>query len=148
MDTKQKYSAGLLAILALGIAWLKWMGHPSVAVAPASNTAAGVNPFIAPYDWSTPGISDDANMLNGGPPFESTVNVSVNPSYLGTLSEQFIPLFGFVGMGVRVGANAATNQLSAPPPAAVGFVSSLSASSIDAISPNPFNQPRPLALLS
>jgi hypothetical protein len=143
MDTKQKYSAALLAVLALGIAWLKWTGHPSVASGAATNAAAGVDPFTAPYGWSTPGISDDPNTLNGGPPFQSSVNVNVNPSYLASLSQQYIPLFGFVGLAVGTGNDTSSNvntTLSAPPQQAANFVSPNTIPS-----PNPFAGTNPFS---
>ena len=105
MDTRQKYGAALLLVLIAGTAWLKLRGHPSVSSAPASNESAGVDTFIAPYGWQTPGIADNPVTLNGGSPFSSVVNLTVNPSYLGSLSQQYIPMFGFVGVGI-VGAPA------------------------------------------
>lgn len=141
MDMKQKYSAGLLLILIAGTAWLKWKGHPSVTEAPATNVSAGVNPFTAPYGWQTPGIADNAATLNGGAPFQSTVNVDVNPSYLGTLSQQFIPLFGFVGLGVDPAMQGSSSQLVAPALPAASFVSA----SQPPVSSDPFSQPAPNA---
>jgi hypothetical protein len=117
MDKRQKYSAALLLVLIAGTAWLKLRGHPSLSV-PASTGADAESPFLAPYGWGTPGISDDPLTINGGPPFSSVVNVNVNPSYLGSLSQQFIPMFGFVGIGERgaapSGSPSAGGQISAP----------------------------------
>jgi len=148
MNKSTKHTALALGALALAVWGLKMRGHPSVASVPP----AGVDPFVAPYGWQTPGIADDPVILNGGAPFQSTVNVTVNPSYLGTLSQQFIPLFGFVGLGVdpaqqggtaagSSGANSGgtPTRLVAPPPAPSAFVSTA-----PSIAPDPFNQPAPV----
>lgn len=137
MSPKEKYSAVALAVLAIGSLYLKWRGHPNMAgmtlddpnAAEAASSGASSNPqdaFASPYlNYSNPGISDAPIILNGGAPFESTVNVTVNPSYLGTLSQQYIPMFGYVGIGVVPanddGGAGAPVQLTAPPPPPAQF---------------------------
>lgn len=126
MDKQSKLTFVALTGLTVAILLLKGRGHPSV-------TASSETPqseFEAPYQYATPGIPDDSVSLNGGAPFQSTVNVSVNPSYLGTLSQSYIPMFGFVGIGAPVAqpaqqstqAAAQPAQLVAPPPAPATFV--------------------------
>lgn len=139
MDSKQKLTAVSLAALATVIAFLKWRGHPSVAA-----PAAGTDPFLTPYELPTPGISDDPITLNGGAPFQSTVNVSVNPSYLGTLSQTYIPMFGFVGGGVApptLQDVTAPRQLTAPPPQPTYFATPTPPK----LSPPVYEQPSPFA---
>lgn len=64
-----------------------------------NNTSAPVsNNFDAPFYWNA-GIYPGDNYVSGGnSPFNSTVNVLAQNPLLGSLSLQYFPLFGFVGM--------------------------------------------------
>lgn len=112
-----------LGVLAVGTLFLKLWGHPSMstpnAIGSVDDAEGGGNPqaqFDSPYTQeTTPGISDSQIILNGGAPFQSTINQQINVSAAMQLSEQYIPLFGFVGMGFATG-NTPSQQLRAPPP--------------------------------
>lgn len=149
MEKREKYTSVALAVLVLLITWLKWRGHPSVASPDeisgadepsATGGGSAQQQFDAPYLYQTPGISDSPIVLNGGAPFQSTINVEVNPSYLGSLSENYIPMFGFVGMGYS--GQGGNGSLQAPPPPPVYFAPPAPASSAYA-PPNVYSQPSP-----
>ena len=58
--------------------------------------------FYEPYYYTNPGIPDDYDILNGGEPFVSNVTVNVSNPAFGSLNNQYIPIFGLVGMtGVK-----------------------------------------------
>ncbi len=62
-----------------------------------SNTP-GLNPFQAPFFTTNPGIPDNWSINTGGQPFNSSVNVSVNTGTINGLANQYMPMFGLVGM--------------------------------------------------
>lgn len=148
MDKREKYSMAALAALVALTAILKLRKHPSIqpntlggvddTTSASGGGAAAQSQFDAPYQYPSPGISDSPIVLNGGAPFQSSISVEVNPSYLGTLSENYIPLFGFVGMGPGSGG---PNQISAPPPAPAYFAPQPASSPYAA--PPTYTQPSP-----
>lgn len=147
MDKREKYSIIALTALVAIVTVLKVRGHPSVAepstLGGVDESAAGggnsQNQFELPYSYSTPGIADNPITLNGGAPFQSTINVEVNPSYLGTLSQDYIPMFGFIGMGSTGGPG----TLNGPAPAPATFVSAPAANGTPYAPPRAFAQPSP-----
>lgn len=99
MDVKNLRGVYLLAVL-VGIGFVLWWIEKRRADAVQEVTAPATGPdFAAPYYWSNPGIYDDPRILNGAnAPFNSVVNVYVDNPAVAGLANQYIPLFGFVGM--------------------------------------------------
>lgn len=101
MQTKYKVAA-LTGMTAFAV-WLLWRKHVRSLIASGEIIEVKQpqsNAFAAPYYTTVPGISDDGITLNGGAPFQSVINVNVNPSVAQYLNQHYIPLFGFVGMTV------------------------------------------------
>lgn len=94
MTDQNKRAVYLIAALVAVIIVLEWLSRRNaVQVVPAEN-----DQFTAPYFWPN-GIYPGVTNMNGGiSPFESTVNVYVDNPALAGLSNQYIPMFGFVGM--------------------------------------------------
>lgn len=148
MDKREQYTFAALGVLVILVLILKAKGHPSMDVpnslGSVDDAEGGGNPqaqFDAPYTQeTTPGISDSQIILNGGAPFQSTINQQINVSAAMQLSEQYIPLFGFVGMGFATTPTAPTQQLRAPPPSPVYFAPSPAPAPFVAA---PYSQPSP-----
>jgi hypothetical protein len=100
IDKKQMQIAGL-GVAAL-LAWLFFFreGDTSISIDDLSDEELTYDP----YDQTNPGIYD-GNM----PGFTSNINVNVDPSMFGSLSRQYIPLFGMIGV-------VATGIAPPPPP--------------------------------
>lgn len=80
-------------VMVLAFAWKRRKGSAMATAAPSDPQAA----FDAPYYNN--GMTPITPILNGNStPFNSVVNVSVNPSAAAALGSEYIPLFGFVGM--------------------------------------------------
>ena len=98
-NKKVLYLVSAVAAAGLFFAYFSRRSGPASAVTPAADAG-----FNSPYFWPTPGIYPDPSILNGSTvPFESTVNVYVENPAISQLSNQYIPMFGFVGM-TAVGA--------------------------------------------
>lgn len=94
MTEQNKRAVYLIAALVAVIIILEWLKGRNQTVA----EVAQENPFQAPYFWPN-GIYPGVTNMNGGlSPFESTVNVYVDNPALAGLANQYIPMFGFVGM--------------------------------------------------
>lgn len=94
MTEENKRAILVLAICVIGI-WLLslWM-KPAQTSEPVESADDG---FYAPYYWPN-GINPSDGYMNGGPAFNSTVNVYAENPALGQLANQYIPIFGLVGM--------------------------------------------------
>lgn len=82
-----------LAFIALGLLLLWWLWQRRQAALAASTTTQ------APT--TTASDPEQAVFENGGPPIQSVQDVgtiNINNQGLGYLSNQYFPLFGFVGM--------------------------------------------------
>ena len=77
-----------------------------------------------PYGQSNPGIYDGF-----APGFNSVINVDAKPEYFGSLSQQYIPLFGMIGV-VAAGVPGKTVYVEKKAPVVSGYsVSNRSSSS-------------------
>jgi len=94
MEPKTKRALWFVAALVIVALILKYFtDHKSVPVQVGETEAApDSSQFYAPYYYPSAGIFPDSI------PFESTVSVYVENPALGLLSNQYIPIFGLVGM--------------------------------------------------
>lgn len=94
MTDQQKHAVYFLAGL-VGIALLLrwWTNRPAPVV-----EEPPANDFYAPYSWPAGGWFPGPNMNGGNVPFESVVNVYVDNPALAGIANQYIPMFGLVGM--------------------------------------------------
>lgn len=98
MDNKQKtYIKAAIVVGFLLLLWyfLKAYGKPPIVI---PSTGQGLNPFQTPYFTTNPGIPDHWSINTGGPPFNSTANITVNTGTINGLANQYMPMFGLVGM--------------------------------------------------
>jgi hypothetical protein len=98
MDKNEKVKLAVLGGLAIVALALMYKKHGATVVSPLDSVTESPDPFAAPYLQSTPGIFDLSKILNGGTPFQSVINVNVDSGFGATLNEQYMPLFGFVGI--------------------------------------------------
>ena len=64
--------------------------------------AGGGSTNAAPYNGVTPGFGDNYQIYFGQQqPFNSVSNVNVNVSGFSSLTQKYIPLYGFVGMATQ-----------------------------------------------
>lgn len=89
------------SILALGVLLLlktrQYVTKQS-AIQVIPNGAGDQAKFALPYLTTNPGIPDTQRYLNGGPTFQSMINLNLNPALGMQLGRVYIPLFGFVGV--------------------------------------------------
>lgn len=94
MDKKEWLKYGAVAAVVL-IVWLIWRNRSASSVVPLPvQDVAGSNnsSFYAPYYEAVPGS-------NSNPPdFTSNLTVNVNAGAYGGILNNYIPLFGFVGV--------------------------------------------------
>ncbi len=107
---KKHHTAIMLGVIAviLYLLWKYYKGQsltsPAGANFPYSPFGSGLpqldKNFLVPYSGTTPGYEDNSVTYNGpgGQPFASTINVNVTPNVFGSLTNNYIPLYGFVGM--------------------------------------------------
>lgn len=97
--TEQQYKTFILAAILIGIAMMisRFGGKESGANIEAPPESDIDAEFAEPYYWPH-GIYPSYANLTGGSPFESIVNVHVDAPQFGGLAQQYIPMFGFVGM--------------------------------------------------
>lgn len=83
-----------LAFIALGLLllWWLWQRRQSAAVAATQPQAP----------TTTTGDPQEDTFVNGPPPIDSVSTINIANQGLGYLSNQYIPLFGFVGMAQGV----------------------------------------------
>lgn len=94
MTEANKRALYLFVTLAIVVIVLEFLSRrkPAVLQAPAQDD------FAAPYYWPNGIYPGPYNMNGAASPFESTVNVYLDNPALAGLSNQYIPMFGFVGM--------------------------------------------------
>lgn len=92
MTDENRNALVFIAILLMIYFWIK---IPSKVVQAQDETQT--DPFLAPYYWPAAGYPADG-FMNSGPAFSSTITVLAQNPLLGSLSQQYIPMFGFVGM--------------------------------------------------
>ena len=83
-----------------GVALLVWYfaTHQQPTVTVADPTSSG-NDFYAPFYSTNPGIPDIPQVLNGGnSPFNSAITVNVTSALPSGLANDYMPMFGFVGV--------------------------------------------------
>jgi len=96
MNKENKLAIGLL-VLILIFAFL-WYRRRAPLQA-AANALGVVDPFAAPYYWTTPGVPDLTQVVNGAnQPFVSVINVNANIDAYSGLNNNYIPMFGMVGV--------------------------------------------------
>lgn len=98
MNDKQKcYVKASVIVGGLLLLWylLKMIGRPPAII---PSTGQGLNPFQSPYFTTNPGIPDNWSINTGGTPFNSTANITVNTGTINGLANQYMPMFGLVGM--------------------------------------------------
>lgn len=94
MTDANKRALWLFVLLAAVVIFLEFLARrkPAVLESPPQED------FNAPYYWPN-GIYPGVQNMNGAlSPFESTVNVYLENPALAGLANQYIPMFGFVGM--------------------------------------------------
>lgn len=94
------------AIAALFLLWrdTRNMQDSNVAMQVTSNEPTVNGQFSAPYTaGGNPLVMNNYTTQGGGDIFNSAYNLSVNPSIAHTLTENYIPLFGFVGIAAYNG---------------------------------------------
>lgn len=87
--------AAVGTIALLDLIWRK-IGQNKLAVATA---AAPVATTANPWDAAMGGTAGIVASQSPAQPFQSAINVTVNPNVAQFLTHNYIPLFGFVGMG-------------------------------------------------
>jgi hypothetical protein len=100
MDKKDMLKWGAL-FAAFLVVWFLWRSRTASPVpVPVQNAATPTNvKFFAPYYSGVPNADNPPGFqFNGG-----TVNVNVNAGAYGKLNNEYIPMFGFVGV-TAVGA--------------------------------------------
>lgn len=94
---KEKKMTLALGLMLLVLAYLWWKRRQAM-MAPAE--ALGMmDPFAAPYYSTVPGIPDMTQLINGANnPFVSVINVNAQIDAYSGLNNNYIPLFGMVGV--------------------------------------------------
>lgn len=103
---EHKHKVAILAVVGgiaiIDLLW-RWKKHRDLGVATAPEPAEEIDPFMAPYMNTNPGINDaTVNGGGAGGAFQGgDITVNVNPNIAQYLSNHYIPLFGFVGFGAH-----------------------------------------------
>lgn len=98
MEAKNIYGLALLAGL-FGLALWLHSRTPEPKPGDVVENVGANDAFYAPFYQTNPGIWDNVGILNGSNvPFESTVKLEVSAPSLNSLSNQYMPMFGYVGV--------------------------------------------------
>jgi len=92
MKENQKALLFALALLLIGILLHRFTKSKAPEVPNEIAEDPPNEDFYAPYYWPTPGVYPESS------PFESTVSVFIDANPINSLSQQYIPMFGLVGM--------------------------------------------------
>lgn len=94
-DKEATYIKAAIAVTVLVIVWLILKSRSKQTVVVGGES---MSPFAAPYFYTNPGIPDNPGLLNGGPTFLAANTINVRTGVISGLSNQYMPMFGLVGM--------------------------------------------------
>lgn len=124
---EKRIRVGLLVASGALAVWLLYQRAQKAAYDAANPAPDAVqDPFTTPYYQGIPGSNSSVIMNGSDSPFYSTINVSLDANIAQSLANQYIPVFGFIGV-TAVGSAPIAAQLpptmviSPPPPPPAQF---------------------------